>query len=284
MAAQDEGRYALNDLPLADLKTWLEDNLSLNALATTIQQISGGGTTIVPQETELLRLNAFRWNRTPGWWLRPSFFGEQDSLSVLKTDKLCFRFVAPRTMAIRIAAFGILNWGLYPGILRYQMYDGDNTTLLNGGGPDMPQFVGPDPDPFTPPATSPSAPLFVGWYVLNAADNAFEDFDMIEGETYTMKVLSSETGDHVHSVPFLTVQQNVSAPDLEYSKMFMESGDPNHDLTLDQRIKKHALCWIEHDDGTATVTNHCPVVIQSQSSYDIVWSDWGIDDTPDREH
>lgn len=131
MAAQDEGHIPLGRLPLADLKTWLEDNLALNA-ASTILGGGGGGTggTVVTINnfTEIGVL------RETGLVVPQAKFITESVITCADNDVLLSRFIPPRDMTVSGCKIAEYQNPTGTSKLDVGIYDTDGSTLLGSSG------------------------------------------------------------------------------------------------------------------------------------------------------
>lgn len=105
MAAQDEDRISLGKLPLADLKTWLEDNLSLQGGAGIIGGTGGSGDTIINQ----VGSHVTGWPRwtsgpnicpVPGWTSPFATLGPIIISGTAWSNVWCGKFEAPASITV----------------------------------------------------------------------------------------------------------------------------------------------------------------------------------------
>jgi hypothetical protein len=128
VAAQDEGRVPLDQLPLADLKTWLEDNLALEGHAGIIGGVGGGGGVTINDfsETGVLRESGL---------VVPQAKYHTVSIVIANNDDVIFqRFIPPKD--ITVSGVKVAEYQLPTGTSKIDVgiYDTNGSTLLTSTG------------------------------------------------------------------------------------------------------------------------------------------------------
>lgn len=282
MAAQDEGRVSLDRLPLADLKTWLEDNLSLNAPSTTIQQIGGGGTTVIDATGTDTTTGWFRYLNIYGIMPRPHMVGSFTTMAMQLGEQRFLRFMAPISFEFN-AVMLALQADLPPAsTIEWALYNAAGDTDLAYGLWTAPSYTGVDIDPSNPPATQPNAPR---WIYMTKIGGGDENTELVRGQIYTIsiKFVTRTAG-----VADLSIGSIACGNATVGARMFDESNDKNHLLAADLRTLSYSTFGYFQDGavpirdslvsfgGAVSVNDQYPLMLLMPSGFtnpdELVWT------------